>query len=65
MEKTAPFYCLKQLVYHTNTGCAVGSAIDEKELRSGTGHKVECLHCQRLNKPKSLKRKTKVLQTKE
>ncbi|NEU66969.1 hypothetical protein [Spirosoma agri] len=58
MGKVTPFNSIRQLVYHTNTGCSEAVRIDPIDRHTGTGHKVECLCCARLNRTKQ-KRKTR------
>lgn len=47
--KTQPFHSVKQSVHHNNTRCTEGNNIERENLRSGTGGKPLCHHCQSLN----------------
>ena len=48
MAKVSPFHSIKQSVYHNDTRCTEGNNIERENLRSGTGGKPLCHHCQRL-----------------
>lgn len=50
MAQVAPFYCLQELVYHTNDQCPIANLILVANQRAGTGGKVPCLCCHQLNK---------------
>jgi hypothetical protein len=49
-SQVTPFYCLQQLVYHTNTQCPQAKTILPAQHQSGTGGKVGCLGCRHLNR---------------
>lgn len=48
MAKTDPFHSVKQQVYHDNTKCTEGNNIEKENLKSGTGGKPKCQHCEKL-----------------
>jgi hypothetical protein len=50
MAQVLPFYCLQQLVYHTNDSCPQAQSIPSIEQRIGRGGKTDCLCCRHLNK---------------
>ncbi|MBC3784438.1 hypothetical protein [Spirosoma utsteinense] len=54
--QVAPFYCLQQLVYHTNSQCPQAKSILHTQHRVGMGGKVACLSCRHLNRRKPLKK---------
>lgn len=49
MAKTAPFHGVNRTVHHNNTSCSEGNNIEKENLRSGTGGKRLCSHCDRLS----------------
>ena len=51
MSQVAPFYCIRQLVYHTHNDCPQAQLISLVNQRGGTSGKVACLCCRRLSKP--------------
>lgn len=48
MAKVAAFHSVKQNVHHDNTSCTEGNNIEKVNLKSGTGGKPKCSHCQKL-----------------
>lgn len=50
MPKTTPWHSVKTNVHHNNTKCTEGNNIEKVNLRSGTGGKPLCEHCERLNR---------------
>ena len=50
MSQIAPFYCLQQLVYHTDDDCPQAQRIPLVDLRVGMGGKADCLCCCHLAK---------------
>ena len=52
MSKTSAFHSIKSGVHHNNTKCTEGNNIERENLKSGTGGKPLCTHCQRLNQEK-------------
>jgi hypothetical protein len=50
MAQVLPFYCLQELVYHTNDKCPQAQRIPSLEQRVGRGGKTDCLCCRHLNK---------------
>lgn len=49
MPKTLPWNSVKQKVYHDNSCCPVGRAIEIGEFNSGTAGKPLCPECWRLD----------------
>ncbi len=49
MAKRTPWHSVKQSVHHDNTACTEGNNIERENIRSGTGGKPKCAHCQRLS----------------
>jgi len=51
MPQVSPWHSARQgeTVYHNNTNCTEGNNIEKYYLRPGTGNKVLCTHCARLN----------------
>ena len=50
MAQVLPFYCLQQLVYHSNDDCPQAQSIRSADQRVGRGGKTGCLCCRNLNK---------------
>lgn len=48
--KTKPWHSKKTYVYHNNTKCTLGNNIERKNILLGTGGKIICNLCSRLNK---------------
>lgn len=52
MPQTYPWHStrLGETVYHNNTLCTEGNNIERYYLAQGTGNKVLCTHCAKLNR---------------
>lgn len=44
-----PWYAVDSDVYHDNPKCQTGSSIDPQNVREGTGGKILCGECEKLN----------------
>lgn len=51
MAQIPPIYSIEKEsnVYHNNSECTESNNIEERNKRHGTGGKVLCKHCERLN----------------
>lgn len=49
MSYKAPWYSIKEDVYHNNSNCKTGNNIEKENLRQGTGGKRLCTECKTLN----------------
>jgi len=45
-----PWYSVNSEVYHNNPNCQTGNSMDPGNVRQGTGGKLLCGECERLNK---------------
>ncbi len=50
MVKRSSWHSIKSGVYHNNFNCNTGNNIEKEHLKKGTGNKLLCLQCARLNK---------------
>ena len=49
MSKTSAFHSVKGNVYHDSTKCTEGNNIEKENLKTGTGGKPKCAHCEKLS----------------
>ena len=53
MAQRAPWHSVKEWdrkVYHDNTSCTEGNNIEKENMRSGTGGRPKCEHCDTLDR---------------